>query len=124
MKHKGTHHEGQNKARAAVPQGEARRLGSLFKKHGVYDGRIFCSADKVTYTFVSHKEVISLHFDRARKEIYYQGHNIRNLKLNAKEIQHLKQLKLALGKEATASHFISAFEEVLNDYLGNLAISK
>lgn len=95
------------------------RLEKAFQKHGAYDGKLFHSTDKVTYTFVADQEVISLHFDRLRKTIFYQGHNIDNLILGTEQIGYLEQFSQTITKNHETSDFVVPYSETLQSYLKN-----
>lgn len=89
----------------------------LFKKHGVLDGKMFYTSDKVTYTFVDNDEVISLHFDINRKTIFYKGHNISNVELTPLQCQHLIQFKNELEKHGETGSFVLAYSNLLEKYI-------
>ena len=93
--------------------------GKLFKKDGVLDGKIFHTAEKVTYTFVSNNEVISLHFDRSRQTIFYKGHNINNLSLTPTQISHLELFKKELEKKGDTKIFVDPYKQALEKFLKN-----
>lgn len=91
--------------------------GKFFEKNGVFDGKLFHARDKVTYTFVFNKEVISLHFDQNKKTIFYKGHNIANLELSPIQISHLEQFGKELIKKNDTKKFASSYAEILESYL-------
>lgn len=94
-----------------------RTLETVFQKNGLYDEKLFYSDDKVTYTFVSGEEVVSLHFDKVKKTIFYKGHNIANLSLNLRQIHHLEQFRNALEKNPEAVVFAAPYSRTLNAWL-------
>lgn len=98
-------------------------LGRLFQKKGVYDGRLFHSSTKVTYTFVNEKEVISLHFDKSRGAIFYKGHNIENSALAQGQVGHLQQFLDALKKEKATQPFVRPYKKTLKKYLAHFITS-
>lgn len=89
------------------------QFGSFFKKRGVYDGKVFSSDTKVTYTFVSHNEVISLHFDKSRKMLFYNGHSISNIQPSPEIFHHLKTFEKVLHHKDEFSSFAKALTQVL-----------
>lgn len=95
------------------PYVEPTGLGKLFKRNGVYDGRLFHSMDKVTYTFVDNQEVISLHFDKSKKAIFYKGHNISNVSLNPDQWRHLEIFQATLVEDPKAKDFVEPYKEIL-----------
>lgn len=56
----------------------------------------FIQKDRMTCTFFVGKEASSIHFDRLRGEIFYNGHNIRNMNLTESQIHSLSSLGLRL----------------------------
>ncbi|HBF12772.1 MAG TPA: hypothetical protein DDW49_05195 [Deltaproteobacteria bacterium] len=99
------------------PTLESPRLGQFYKKKGVYDGKLLHSASKVTYTFVGDNEVISLHFDRDRKAIFYKGHNIENIELSNIQQAHLEKFRQALIKNPGTKDMIGDFDLSHQAYL-------
>ncbi len=93
--------------------------GKLFKKDGVLDGKMFHTTEKATYTFISNNEVISLHFDREKKTIFYKGHNISNLSLTPLQLSHLELFKKELGKKGEMQSFVRPYTEALEKFLEN-----
>ena len=91
--------------------------GRFFKKHGVFDGKMFHSHDKVTYTFVTHSEVISLHFDLLKKTIFYKGHNIANIHLKPEQLVHLELFEKELSKSPGLHNFAKSYSQILDSYL-------
>lgn len=109
--------EGETESREIYPS--LPQLEKAFQKHGAYDGKLFHSSDKVTYTFVADQEVISLHFDRVRKTIFYQGHNIDNLILGSEQIGYLEKFAREIEANYDTSDFIVPYSETLKAYLQN-----
>lgn len=91
--------------------------GKLFKKDGVLDGKMFHAAEKVTYTFVSNNEVISLHFDRLKQTIFYKGHNINNISLTPTQRSHLDLFKKELSKKGETHSFLRPYTEAFEKFL-------
>ncbi|MBI2340711.1 MAG: hypothetical protein HYU99_10185 [Deltaproteobacteria bacterium] len=85
----------------------------MFKPHGVYDGKMFYTHDKVTYTFVDNKEVVSLHFDKKRQAIFYRGHNIANLNLTDDQKRHLDRFAEELDKDPQTKSFSPIYSKAL-----------
>ena len=68
----------------------------------------------MTYTFALGTEVGSIHFDRNRGEIFYKGHNIRNMDLEPWQIQVMEQLRQILAKDGQWSRFAEPYGRVLD----------
>lgn len=69
--------------------------------------------DRLTYTFIFGHEVASIHFDRAKREIFFRGHNIRNFKLSEAQKQVLEAFKQVLTGDARARAFLAAYNATL-----------
>lgn len=99
------------------PHIEPPALGNIFKKRGEFDGKLFHSSKKATYTFVEQQEVIALHFDKERKSIFYKGHNISNIRLSDVQRQHLELFQKALEKNPKTQPMVSAYKQALKAIL-------
>ena len=110
--------EGQGVGRSPVKQYvQPPSFDRIFKKHGMYDGKLFTAANRVTYTFVAEKEAVSIHFDSQRKTIFYKGHNIANMPLDSAQLQHIGQFRHALEKDRNGHPFIQEFDASLQEVL-------
>jgi len=69
--------------------------------------------DRVTYTFVYGKEVGSIHFDKERAEIFFKGHNIRNMELEEWHWQILEKMRVILGTHNKLRNFITPYSRLL-----------
>ncbi len=79
----------------------------------VPQGQIVGFADKVTYTFFHRTEVASIHFDMGRGEIFYKGHNIRNMALDDVQSQRLEELAQILDGHEKMRAFVEPFRGAL-----------
>ena len=97
---------------------ESPFLGKYFEPHGLYDGKMFHSQDKVTYIFISESEVVTIHFDLNRKTLFYNGHNIVNMTLREQEKENLSLFHEALrGSPDTHQLFYQTCGEILQKNL-------
>lgn len=108
--------EEQNHEQFLRPYFARPNYGRFFKKHGIFDGKMFQSNDKLTYTFVTHSEVISLHFDRIKKTIFYKGHNIANINLGPDQLMHLGLFEKEIAKQPNLHEFQETFSQILDSY--------
>ena len=79
--------------------------------------RLTSSQDKITYIFQLQGEVVSIHFDKKRSEIFFKGHNVMNLELDeglAGSLRLLQNILLASEKER---RFYKSYSEVLKKIL-------
>lgn len=91
-------------------------INQFYEERGDYDGRIFYSDSKVTYTFLNNHEVISLHYDQNRGEIFFNGHSLSNHTLNIEEIGFLDKFRFALSRDEKTQVLIKNFDQILNSY--------
>lgn len=95
-----------------------KRIGAIAHKvptkgKAAEDSMLAVYKDRVTYTFILAKEVASVHYDRKRGEIYFSGHNIRNMELNDAQRQALMDFGVALQADEKAKEFSSSYDATL-----------
>ena len=81
------------------------------------DSKLISFGERITYTFIWAKEVHSIHFDRKREEIFYRGHNIKNLELTGEQIQLLIHLKDILSRDQHSRNFLIPYDRILRKLL-------
>ena len=77
------------------------------------DGLLAVYKDRLTYTFILEREVASIHYDRGKNEIFFKGHNIRNLELTRSQMASLMGLKSLLSQDEKGKAFLSDYEATL-----------
>lgn len=77
------------------------------------DGLLAVFRGRITYTFIWGREVASIHFDQERGEIFFKGHNIRNLKLSEAHLKALRGLKDILKKDSRAKPHCQEYDATL-----------
>jgi hypothetical protein len=95
-----------------------KRIGAVAQKtptkgKAAEDSMLAVYEDRVTYTFILAKEVASVHYDRKRGEIYFSGHNIRNMKLDEAQRQALMDFSMAMQADENAKEFSSSYDATL-----------
>lgn len=105
-----------------MPMGNAldlyKRIGAVAHKvpakgKMAEDSMLAVYQDRVTYTFILGKEVASVHYDRKRGEIYFRGHNIRNMDLNQEQRQALMDMGVAMQADEKARDFSASYDATL-----------
>jgi hypothetical protein len=48
------------------------------------EAKLFLGKDRATLTFFLEQEVASIHYDMIRDEIFYRGHNVKNMTMDPK----------------------------------------
>jgi len=83
------------------------------------DSMLAVYRDSLTYTFILEREVASIHFDRLRGEIFFKGHNIKNMELTPEQEQALKDLRSVLMQDSRARPFLSDYDATLGRLLAD-----
>ncbi|MBI2982429.1 MAG: hypothetical protein HYY44_09125 [Deltaproteobacteria bacterium] len=76
--------------------------------------RLVSFGEKITYTLLHQKEVVSIHFDRGRGEIYYKGHNLKNMEVSTKHLEVLEKLRLLLESSPDGKPFAQHYGQALD----------
>lgn len=88
-------------------------LEEIFQKHGSYDGKIFCSASRATYTFIHEDEVIVLHLDLDKKTLFLKGHRITSLQDHPRLPEFLGQFKKCLQENPQTKEFVRSYDAIV-----------
>lgn len=97
--------------------GKAKPVGGVTRPP--QDSLLAVYKDRLTYTFILSDEVASIHFDRAKGEIFFKGHNIRNLELEPAQKQVLEDFKQVLASEEQGKDFLNAYQATLGNLLAD-----
>ena len=81
------------------------------------DSMIAVYKDRFTYTFISNREVASIHFDKKRNKIFYSGHNINNMHLTIAQHAELHNIINVLENDNEAKKFKDAYQATLGHLL-------
>lgn len=100
-----------------IQAARARKTG--VKGKAAVDSMLAVYKDRFTYTFILDREVASIHFDRMRGEIFFKGHNIRNIELTNRQWQALEDLKAFLSHDDKGRQFLSDFSATLDRCLAD-----
>lgn len=105
-------HESVGSEVSGIIGGVARRVPDKAGKAA--DSMLAVYKHRFTYTFIYADEVASIHFDQARKEIFFRGRNIKHLDLSEDHLQAFWDLAEVLAGDREGL-------ELLNDYRTTLA---
>lgn len=97
--------------------GKAKPVGGVTRPP--QDGLLAVYKDRLTYTFILSDEVASIHFDRVKGEIFFKGHNIRNLELLEEQKRVLEDFKVVLAGEERCQDFLNAYQATLGNLLAD-----
>jgi hypothetical protein len=78
------------------------------------DSQLISFGDRFTFTFAHGREVGSIHFDRGRGEIFYKGHNVRNMDLEEWQMQILEGLRKTLTHDEQGKAFAADYARTLD----------
>lgn len=93
-------------------------FSQLFEKNGFYDGKVFFSEAKATFTFLHDDEVMVLHFDLERMALYFNGHCVRALSHHPDMPQFLTDFKKNLLANKRTRKFVSPLDRLLSSLEG------
>ena len=88
------------------------------------DGQIVFLGDRLTFTFAHGTEVGSIHFDKARGEIFYKGHNIRNIDPEPWQWQVMEELRKRLSSDGAGNDQLKLFAETYGRVLDKVIIER
>ncbi len=78
------------------------------------DSQLVSFGERFTFTFAHGREVGSIHFDRGRGEIFYKGHNVRNMDLEEWQMQVLEGLRKTLAHDEQGKAFADDYARTLD----------
>lgn len=99
------------KPEAGIP---ANKTGKAFELGDFREAKLFISKDRATLTFFLKQEVASIHFDKSRNEIFFKGHNVKNMTLAPEQWQSLQKFSEYLIKENADPEFIQSYQKCLS----------
>lgn len=88
--------------------GAANAPVSYFK-----EARLFLGKDRATLTFYVDQEVASIHYDLLRDEIFYKGHNVKNMTMTQEQWVSLKKFSDFLADDPRAERLNEAYRACL-----------
>lgn len=97
--------------------GRAHKVGGMAGREA--DSMIAVYKDRFTYTFMMSKEVASIHFDKMRRNIYFSGHNIQNMKLTGEQREELYKIINVLESDDEGRELKSDYEATLGTLLAD-----
>jgi hypothetical protein len=77
------------------------------------EARLFATPDRATLTFYQGSQVASIHFDKKRQEIFFRGHNVKNMTLTEEQWMALRQFTQYLKDHQVDREMIRSYEQCL-----------
>jgi len=84
-----------------------------------HDSMLAVYKDRLTYTFILEQEVASIHYDHSKRDIFFKGHNIKNMRLKEVQIRALNGLKGILMQDGRAKELLPDYEATLGKILAD-----
>lgn len=95
-------------------------VGSFFSTHQTkkaQEGRLFCHKKRFTYTFIADGQVVAIHFDANKDQIYHLGHKVNIHQLTSNQKKHLAQCYAALKSQTQKmGKLFELFEQALGPF--------
>ncbi|MCC7343294.1 MAG: hypothetical protein IT573_00045 [Deltaproteobacteria bacterium] len=77
------------------------------------EARLFLGKDRATLTFYVDQEVASIHYDLIRDEIFYRGHNVKNMTMTQEQWVSLRKFSEYLAQDPRADRLHQAYQACL-----------
>src|SRR5262249_47901257 len=77
------------------------------------EARLFLGKDRATLTFYVDQEVASIHYDAQRDEIFYRGHNVKNMTMSPEQWQSLRKFGEYLEQDPRAASLLVSYKRCL-----------
>ncbi len=87
------------------------------------EANLFLMKDRATLTFYVDQEVHSIHYDKNRDEIFYKGHNIKNILLTDEQWLYLQQFSTVLLQHPLAAGIQKNYQKRLESLLSERGVS-
>lgn len=81
------------------------------------EARLFLGKNRATLTFYAGSEVASIHYDMLRDEIFYKGHNVKNMTLTDGQWVSLEKFGDYLSQDAHSHELMQAYQNCLEQLL-------
>lgn len=89
------------------------------KREKAADAMLAVYSGRLTYTFIAGHEVASIHFDQSKGEVFYKGHNVRNMAMGDEVRGYLWELAEILAQDeegmAYSTDYSATLRKVLTD---------
>ena len=112
--------KGGGKSKPGFPKAGMRRaepVTPVLNLEYFREARLFLSEQRATLTFFAEQEVASIHYDMLRDEIFYKGHNVKNMTLLELQIEALQKFSEYLAQvpqaQALRNAYLACLERVL-----------
>jgi len=107
--------------RGSMPGGMASSGGTAGTKTLDYfrEARLFLGKDRATLTFYVDQEVASIHYDTNRDEIFYRGHNVKNMTMTQDQWVSLQKFAEYLADDPKAEALLHSYRRCLEHLMSH-----
>lgn len=102
---------------AGIIGGRARRVPDSSGRAA--DSMLAIYKKRLTYTFICDNDVASIHYDAAKHEIFFRGHNIKFMALSESQITALRELAAILAGDREGKRLCQEYQETLAQLLSD-----
>jgi hypothetical protein len=81
------------------------------------EARLFLAKNRATLTFFAGNEVASIHYDKTRDEIFYKGHNVKNMTLTDDQWLSLQKFPDFLAQDPEGKEIRDAYKRCLEQFM-------
>jgi len=112
-----------SKARESIASKHAAKKVHPGKKGSQVDleyfreARLFLAPNRATVTFYLENEVASIHYDLLRDEIFYKGHNVKNMTMTERHWVALQNFSHYLAQTPKAEKILKAYDNCLRQLI-------
>lgn len=97
-----------------ISQGAVFPIWSPAGEQKLEENQLVSFGERITYVFANGKDVASIHFDRERREIFFKGHNVRNMDLEEWQMQRLEEMRRLLMSQEKGREFAGFYGKTLD----------
>ena len=94
-------------------KGEAAKPSAPVDLNYFREARLFLGKDRATLTFYVEQEVASIHYDMLRDEIFYRGHNVKNMTMSQEKWVLLQKFSDYLDHDPRAVGLLQGYKTCL-----------
>ncbi|MCP5464082.1 MAG: hypothetical protein H7A33_03560 [Deltaproteobacteria bacterium] len=104
----------QDQPKASLVGAKAQsKLENIFSPNGNFDGRLFVSDEKVTYTYIDESEILVWHLDCEKQALYFKGHCLTHFADLESNQAGVSKFKKALFSVERADYFLKTLDKAL-----------
>ena len=91
----------------------SQEAGKISDSEVFREAKLFLGKDRATLTFFLEEEVASIHYDMLRDEIFYRGHNVKNMTMDPRHWLALEKFGEYLADDPRSGSLRKAYRRCL-----------